>query len=46
MAATDQTYRDQKILDVVFGVSCALMLITTGWMFWQDYNRDWKAGQP
>jgi hypothetical protein len=36
MAATDQPYRNQNTLDVVFGVSCVLMLVTTGWMFWQD----------
>src|SRR4051794_13889258 len=45
MAATDQTYRNQKLLDVVFGVSCFLLLATTVWMFVQDYNRDFKAVQ-
>src|SRR5258707_1115832 len=45
MAATDTPYRKQRTLDIVFGVSCVLLLISTVWMFWQDYNRDWKAGQ-
>ena len=45
MAATDQSYRNQKTLDVVFGVSCLLLLGSTVWMFVQDYNRDFKAVQ-
>src|SRR5262245_65315201 len=45
MAATDQNYRNQKTLDVVFGVSCVLMLLSILWMFWQDYNREYKAVQ-
>lgn len=42
MAATDQTYRTQKTLDVVFGASCVLMLGSIIWMFAQDYNREYK----
>jgi cytochrome c2 len=45
MAATDQTYRNQKMLDIVFAVSCILMLIGTIWMFWQDYDREFKHVQ-
>jgi len=45
MAATDQTYRSQKTLDIVFAVSCILMLLGTLWMFWQDYNREFKHVQ-
>jgi mono/diheme cytochrome c family protein len=45
MAATDQTYRNQKKLDFVFGVSCVLMLGSVLWMFAQDYNREWKTVQ-
>src|SRR5262245_556002 len=45
MAATDKPYRSQRALDIVFGVSCVLMLLTTLWMFAQDYNRDFKAVQ-
>jgi cbb3-type cytochrome oxidase cytochrome c subunit len=42
MAATDQTYRNQRTLDIVFAVSCILMLLGTLWMFWQDYDRQFK----
>src|SRR6185437_1403770 len=45
MAATDQTYRKQKTLDIVFAVSCILMLLSTFWMFWQDYDRQFKHVQ-
>jgi mono/diheme cytochrome c family protein len=45
MAATDQTYHNQKTLDIVFAVSCILMLLGTLWMFWQDYNREFKHVQ-
>ena len=45
MAATDQTYRNQKTLDIVFAVSCVLMLVSVVWMFAQDYNREFKKVQ-
>ena len=45
MAATDQNYRSQRALDVVFGVSCVLMLAGIVWMFVQDYDRDFKHEQ-
>jgi mono/diheme cytochrome c family protein len=45
MAATDKTYRNQKALDVVFGVSCVLMLLSVLWMFVQDYRREFKTVQ-
>src|SRR4051812_43998315 len=45
MAATDQTYRNQRTLDIVFAVSCLLMLVGTIWMFAADYNREWKPVQ-
>ncbi|HEY7310242.1 MAG TPA: c-type cytochrome [Gemmataceae bacterium] len=45
MAATDQTYRNQRTLDIVFAASCILMLLGTLWMFWQDYNREFKQVQ-
>ena len=32
MAATDKTYRNQKTLDIVFAVSCILMLLSSFWM--------------
>jgi mono/diheme cytochrome c family protein len=45
MAASDQTYRNQRILDIVFGVSNVLMLLSIIWMFAQDYNREYKKEQ-
>src|SRR5688572_8665096 len=45
MAATDQHYRNQKTLDIVFAVSCIAMLLSTIWMFWDDYNKQWKKEQ-
>ncbi len=45
MAATDQTYRHQKTLDIVFAISCLLMLVSIVWMFAQDYNREFKRVQ-
>jgi mono/diheme cytochrome c family protein len=45
MAATDQNYRNQYGLDVVFAVSSILMLLSVLWMFVQDYNREFKQEQ-
>jgi cytochrome c2 len=45
MAATDQNYRNRKMLDIVFAVTCVLMLVTIIWMFFQDYNREFKHVQ-
>jgi mono/diheme cytochrome c family protein len=45
MAATDQTYRSQKALDVVFAVSGILMLLSLVWMFAADYFREFKTEQ-
>lgn len=45
MAATDQTYRNQRTLDIVFAVSCILMLVSIVVMFAQDYYREFKKVQ-
>lgn len=45
MAATDKNYRDQYALDIVFAVSCILMLVSIVWMFMDDYNREFKEEQ-
>jgi cytochrome c peroxidase len=45
MAATDQNYRSQHTLDIIFAVSSLGMLLTIVWMFWDDYNRPYKAEQ-
>jgi mono/diheme cytochrome c family protein len=45
MAATDKNYRSSKVLDVVFGATCLLMLVSVVWMFVQDYDRGFKVEQ-
>lgn len=45
MPATEQTWRDQKKLHVVFAVSSVIMLFTTMWMFTRDSDRPWKDYQ-
>lgn len=45
MAATDQNYRNQRALDIVFAVTSILMLLSVLWMFVQDYNREFKKEQ-
>src|ERR1700678_2523708 len=45
MAAIDQTYRKQRVLDVVFAVSCLALLGSVLGMWVRDYNRDWKRAQ-
>ncbi|MEX0936710.1 MAG: PDZ domain-containing protein [Pirellulales bacterium] len=45
MPATEQTWRDQKRVHVVFGVTSLIMLISTIWMFADDHAREWKDVQ-
>src|SRR5580704_5151962 len=45
MAATDQNYRNQYTLDVVFAVSSILMLVSIVWMLVQDFQREYKTEQ-
>lgn len=45
MPATEQTWRDQKLLHRVFAVSGLLMLMATIWMFVVDHDRPWKPFQ-
>jgi mono/diheme cytochrome c family protein len=45
MAASDQFYRNQRTLDIVFAASCVLMLVSIVWMFAQDYYRPYKTEQ-
>jgi mono/diheme cytochrome c family protein len=45
MAATDQNYRNQYGLDVVFGVTNILMLGSIIWMLADDYQREYKTEQ-
>ena len=45
MPATEQTWRDLKLMHVVFGVSSVAMLLTTVWMLAADHHRAWKDYQ-
>ena len=45
MAATDQAYRNQYRLDIVFAVSNILMLLSIVWMLVDDYRREYKTEQ-
>ncbi|GBD35235.1 hypothetical protein HRbin36_00342 [bacterium HR36] len=45
MAALDQTYRDQRKLDILFGLSCVALLLATVVMLAVDHRREWKQWQ-
>jgi cytochrome c2 len=45
MPATEQTWRNQRTLHVVFGASAVVMAIATIWMMSADHNREWKDWQ-
>ncbi len=45
MPATEQTWRDSKILHFVFGITSLAMLVTTLWMLAADHLREWKDVQ-
>jgi len=45
MPATEQTWRNLKILHVVFGVTAILLLLSTVLMLVSDHNRPWKKYQ-
>jgi cytochrome c551/c552 len=45
MPATEQTWRNLKILHVVFGVTAILLLLATVVMLAVDHNRPWKKYQ-
>src|SRR5688572_3782604 len=45
MPATEQTWRDSRLMHVIFGVSGLAMLGTTIWMLAADHDREWKDYQ-
>jgi cytochrome c2 len=45
MPATEQTWRNQKTLHVIFGVTALVMAAATVWMMLKDHNREWKDWQ-
>src|SRR5688572_21688237 len=45
MPATEQTWRDSRLMHVIFGISALAMLGTTIWMLAADHDREWKDYQ-
>ncbi len=45
MPATEQTWRNQRVMHIIFGVSALVMMISTLWMLAKDHNREWKRWQ-
>lgn len=45
MAASDQYYRSQKTLDIVFAATSTFLLVSIIALFIQDYFRSWKPEQ-
>lgn len=45
MPANEQTWRDQKLLHIFFGVTGLAMLVGTIWMLAADHTREWKGYQ-
>jgi len=45
MPATEQTWRNQKLLHKVFAVGSLVLLVSTIWMFAEDHDREWKDYQ-
>jgi cbb3-type cytochrome oxidase cytochrome c subunit len=45
MPATEETYRSQPTLHVIFALSSVVMLLATVWMVMADHLRQWKEVQ-
>ncbi|MCE9546294.1 MAG: c-type cytochrome [Planctomycetia bacterium] len=45
MPATEQTWRDLKLMHLVFGFSSLAILAATVWMLGTDHNREWRQTQ-
>ena len=45
MPASEETYRPQPILHIIFAISSVTMLLATVWMVLADHNRPWKSVQ-
>ena len=45
MPAAEQTWRSQKKLHLIFGISSVVLLLATLWMFKADHQREWKQYQ-
>src|SRR5690349_15154681 len=42
MPATEQTWRNQRTMHVIFGASAIVMAIATVMLMARDHNREWK----
>ncbi len=45
MPATEETYRSQKTLHIVFAITSVVMTVTIVWMIMADHLRPWKQVQ-
>ena len=45
MPASEETYRSQPTLHLVFAISSIAMLLSTVWMVMADHLRQWKQVQ-
>lgn len=45
MPASEQTWRSQKVMHIIFGASAVVMTIATLWLLAKDHNREWKTWQ-
>jgi cytochrome c551/c552 len=45
MPANESTWRDQKLMHVLFGVASLILLFGTLWMLRNDHDREWKRYQ-
>ena len=45
MPATEQAWRDQKRMHLIFAVTGVVLLLSTIWMFAADHDREWKNYQ-
>ncbi len=45
MPANEQTWRNPKLMHLVFAISSIAMLLATVWMMADDHNRPWKEYQ-
>ncbi|MGD9646156.1 MAG: hypothetical protein AB7U73_10635 [Pirellulales bacterium] len=45
MPATETTWRDIKLVHVIFGLTSLFLLIGTIWMLAADHDREWKQYQ-
>ena len=45
MPATEKTWRSQKLMHAIFGISGLVLLLSTYWMLQADHSREWKGYQ-